>query len=69
MGFDTASLERELAAERAESHRHLEELKADAVAQSTARAHSLQRLVDARRAALEGVVAIGPPCDAVPRPR
>jgi hypothetical protein len=61
MGFDTATVERELVAERAQSRRRLEELKADAVAQSTGRAHSLQRLVDARRAALEGVVAIGPP--------
>src|SRR5262249_46427056 len=60
MGFDKATVERELAAERAQSHRRLEELKADAVAQSPARAHSLQRLVDDRRAALEGIVAIGP---------
>jgi hypothetical protein len=61
MGFDNATVERALAAERAESHRHLEELKADAIAQSPARAHSLQGLVKARRAALEGIVAIGPP--------
>jgi hypothetical protein len=61
MGFDNAVLERALAAQRAESHRHLEKLKADAVAQSAARAHALQRLVDARRAALDGIVAIGPP--------
>ncbi len=61
MGFDNAALERAMAAEREDSHRHLEELKADAVAQSPARAHSLQRLVDARRAALEGVVGFWPP--------
>jgi hypothetical protein len=60
MGFDTATVERELAAERAQSRRRLEELKADAVAQSPTRARSLQRLVDARRAALEGVVGIWP---------
>jgi hypothetical protein len=61
LGFDNATLERALAAERAESQRNLEKLKAGAVAQSPARAHSLQRLVDARRAALEGVLGIGPP--------
>src|SRR5689334_18531383 len=61
LGFDNATLERALAAERAESRRQLEQLKADAVAQSPERAHSLQRLVDARRAALGGVVGIGPP--------
>ncbi len=61
MGFDNATVERALAAERAESHRHLEKLKADAVAQSPARALSLQRLVDARRAALEGVAGFWPP--------
>ena len=32
LGFDNATLERALAAERAESRRHLEKLKADAVA-------------------------------------
>jgi hypothetical protein len=61
MGFDDAALERALAAERTESNRHLEKLKADAVAQSPARAQSLQRLVDARRAALGGVVGLWPP--------
>jgi hypothetical protein len=61
MGFDATAMERELAAERAESHRRLEELKADAVAQSGVRADSLGRMVDAQRAALGGVVGIGPP--------
>jgi hypothetical protein len=61
IGFDTRAVERELAAERAQSHRRLEQLKADAVAQSGVRADSLRRVVDARRAALGGVVGIGPP--------
>jgi len=61
LGFDNATVERALAAERAENRRRMEELKSDAVAQSPARAHTLQRMVDARRAALEGVVAVWPP--------
>ena len=61
IGFDARAVERELAAERAKSHRRLEQLKADAVAQSGVRADSLPRVVDARRAALGGVVGIGPP--------
>ena len=61
LGFDNATVERALASERAENRRRIEELKADAVAQSPDRAHSLQRMVDARRAALEGVVAVWPP--------
>jgi hypothetical protein len=60
VGFDAALVERELAAERAQSHRRLEQLKADAVAQSGVRADSLRRAVDARRAAFGGVVGIGP---------
>ncbi len=61
MGFDATAIERELAAERAESHRRLEELKAEAVAQSGVRADSLGRMVDAHRAALGGVIGIWPP--------
>jgi hypothetical protein len=61
IGIDSATVERALAAERAESRRHLDKLKADAVAQAAPRAHSLQLLADARRAAIEGVVAIWPP--------
>jgi hypothetical protein len=60
MGFDATAIERELAAERAKSHRRLEELKAEAVAQSGVRADSLGRMVDAQRAALAGVIGIGP---------
>ncbi len=60
MGFDAAEVEREVGAERARSRRRLEQLKADAVAQSGVRADSLRRTVDAQRAALGGVVAIGP---------
>lgn len=60
LGFDLKAVERELAAERVESHRRLQELKASAVAESGARADSLNRLVDAQRAALGGVVGIGP---------
>lgn len=59
MGFDATAIERELAAERAKSHRRLEELKAEAVAQSGVRADSLRGMVDAQRAALGGVVGIG----------
>jgi hypothetical protein len=61
LGFDNATVEHALRAERAENHRRVEELKADAVAQSGTRAEYLQRLVDARRAALDGVVAVWPP--------
>jgi hypothetical protein len=61
LGFDSATVERELAAERAQSHRRLEELKAEAVAQSGVRADSLGRMVDAQRAALSGVIDIWPP--------
>lgn len=57
IGLDAETMEHELAAERAESDRRLNELKADAVAQSGARAASLQRLVEAERAALGGLVA------------
>jgi hypothetical protein len=60
MGFDAAAVEREVRAERAQSRRRLEQLKADAVAESGVRAESLSRMVDAQRAALGGVVAIGP---------
>jgi hypothetical protein len=61
VGFDATAIERELAAERAQSHRRLEELKAEAVAQSGVRADSLGRMVDAQRAALGGVTGIWPP--------
>lgn len=61
MGFDAVAVEREVGAERAQSRRRLEQLKADAVAQSGMRADSLRRMVDAKRAALGGVVGIGPP--------
>jgi hypothetical protein len=57
IGLDAAAVERELAAERAESHSRLEELKAAAVAQSAAQAASLRHLVDTERAALDGLVA------------
>ena len=60
MGFDATAIERELAAERAKSHRRLEELKAEAVAQSGVRADSLGRMVDAQRATFHGVIGIGP---------
>lgn len=69
IGFDAAAVERELAAERAQSRNRLEQLKADAVAQSGVRSGSLRHLVDAQRAALGGVIGIGPPDDAVRRPR
>jgi hypothetical protein len=59
MGLDAATVETELAAERAQSDRRLQELKAHAVAQSGARAESLRRLVDARREALGGLVSVG----------
>jgi hypothetical protein len=57
IGLDDATMERELAAERAENHRRLEELKADAVAQSAARAESLRRLVGDQLARLDRLVA------------
>lgn len=57
IGLDDATMERELAAERAENHRRLEELKADAVTQSAARAGSLRRLVGDQLARLDGLVA------------
>ncbi|WP_142248558.1 hypothetical protein [Mycobacterium colombiense] len=61
MGFDATSIDRELAAERAENHRRLEKLKAEAVAQSGARAETLGRTVDAQRQAWGGVIGVGPP--------
>lgn len=61
MGLDPTAGERELADERAQSRRRLEQLKADAVTESGVRAESLHRIVDAQRAALGGVVGIGPP--------
>lgn len=57
IGIDDATMDRELATERAENHRRLEELKADAVAQSAARAESLRRLVGDQLARLDGLVA------------
>ncbi|MBV9090222.1 MAG: hypothetical protein JO044_10035 [Mycobacteriaceae bacterium] len=57
IGLDPAKLEPELAAQRAEDDRRLKEIKADAVAQSAARAASLRRLTDAERSALEGLAA------------
>lgn len=61
IGFDAAAVERELAAERAQSRHRLEQLKADAVAQSGVRSGSLRHLVDAQRAALGGLIGIGSP--------
>lgn len=57
IGLDAATVERELTAERAESQRRLEEFKAEAVAQSAARADSLRRLVGERVAGLDGLLA------------
>lgn len=57
IGLDDAMIERELATEREENHRRLEGLKADAVAQSAARAESLRRLVGDQLARLDGLVA------------
>ncbi|MCW2690323.1 MAG: hypothetical protein JWR37_5213 [Mycobacterium sp.] len=57
IGLDAAAVERELAAERAEGHRRLGELKADAVAQSASRAASLSRVVNNEVTVLDGLEA------------
>jgi hypothetical protein len=59
LGLDAAAVEHELAAERAETRRHLRDLKAAAVGQSTERASALRRLVNNQRAALDGLTTIG----------
>ncbi|RDH77767.1 hypothetical protein DVS77_15520 [Mycolicibacterium moriokaense] len=56
-GIATEALERELAAERAESERRLAELREEAVSQSGSRAESLRHLLDGAIAAVDGLVA------------
>ena len=59
MGFDATAIERELAAERAKSHRRLEELKAEAVFQrEKSKEEKLRREIEACKvvAPIDGTV-------------